>query len=543
MRRLAPPFGSQDGGGRPRAIVSALCVAISVLLVAVYLIGASIRPLVLVIGPDSWGYLRLAIHLDTGLPVGAIGTRSIGYPLFVAPILALRGQLPDIAVAQTLLVALMAVIAAAVNLRIHRVLGQRERSMFSIISTPLLVLAILSYEPTTGYAFSILPETLYGFLIFLCVFLCLEHAVKPNGTIRAILVVVMVFLAVWLVYVKPHAILFVSFLIGYVLYDILSNVLAKSWRHAIASTLAFVAAGVAASLLIIAPDVMLKRQFGRYAESFGALTFFCNHPAIVLPAVRGLGLPEAFTADMERVLQQTIDNGANGWPVLGVNGDDCVYRSPLRQRLGGYFGDDDKASLKFLNDAAIHGILMNPAGMARIVVREFAYGLAHPFPNLAEPMGTGRDVYDGLAQREAELIGRYGTEGAKMEGVVGDPLGTAAPALASFGRAILSLLDAAAAYLWLLIGVWAAILVGVSVRMGRARVVLRSARGMGIVVGAYLSSIAIVAVAHTFDIARYAEAIAPLAMLAMVVSLASLLAATAQTVAARPLREAPGRDL
>lgn len=543
MRRLTRSFGSQDRFEQLRTILLVLCIVLSVLLVAVYLIGAGTGPQVLIVGPDSWGYLRLAIHLDTGLPVGAIGTRSIGYPLFVAPILALRDQLADIALFQKLLVALMAIIAAAVNLRIHRVLGQRKPLMFSIATTPLLVLAILSYAPTTGYAYSILPETLYGFLVVLCVFLFLEFVGEPRIVVRSSLMAIIVFFAIWLFYTKPHSAVLVILIFGCVLWDILSSVVERAYRRAIASILALALAGAAASFLIVLPDIALKRQFGRYAEAFGALTFFCNHPTIVRPAIQGLGLAEEFTADMEGVLQQTIDNGANGWPVLGVNGDDCVYRSPFLKRLGGYFGDDDKASLKFLNDAAIHGILMNPAEMARIVIRQFRYGLAHPFPNSAQPMGTGRDVYDGLAKGQADLIGRYGTAGVELEGVVVDPLGAAAPVLASFGRTILSSLDAAAAYLWLLIGTWAVILVGVAVHRGKLRVVLRSGRGMGIVVGAYLSSIAIVAVAHTFDIARYAEAIAPLAMLAMVVSLATLLAVTAQIFVARTPRACPGASL
>src|SRR6516165_2605355 len=162
--KLNRVIGSIQNGSLHRRIYWALttfAIVGSALVIVAYLYGAAIAPRVLVIGPDTWGYLGLAIHLDTGLPIPN-STRSIGYPLFVAPILALRGQLSDVAIAQILLTAGMAMCAGIISMRFHRALALSSPSIFDLVITPFTVLAILAYQPTTNYAFSVLPELFYG---------------------------------------------------------------------------------------------------------------------------------------------------------------------------------------------------------------------------------------------------------------------------------------------------------------------------------------------------------------------------------------------
>jgi hypothetical protein len=506
----------------------------SSLVVVAYLYGAAIGPRVLVIGPDTWGYLRLAVHLDTGLPIGPIGTRSIGYPLFIAPILALRSQLSDIAVAQILLTAGMAVCAAIILIRFHRALALSSPYVFDLVIIPFTVLAMLSYQPTTNYAFSILPEVFYGSISLFCLMALLESIYQNSIWLRAALSAAALYVSTWVFLTKPHAAAFTLLVVSVLLIHVVVDLYRGSWKKFCIISISLLISATLASITLFALDHKMKKQFGRYAESFGPLTFFCNHPSIVLPAVQKMQLPEKFLSDVESVLRLTIANGPNGWNILGVNGDDCVYRSPFLKILTEQFGDDDAASLKFLEDADLRGAAMNPLGMAYIASTQFLHGVAHPFPNFADAETMGRSDYDRLFQTEVDLIGRYGTKKASLEGVVANPLGLALPSLASAGQAILRALNASAGYLWTLIAGWTLLLCGASIRLGKAHGIAIYGHGMAIVVGSYFSSIVVVAVAHTFDIARYAEAIAPLAILAIVASISTLLTATRKILWSSP---------
>ena len=507
----------------------------SSLVVAAYLYGAAIGPRVLVVGPDTWGYLRLAVHLDTGLPIGPSGTRSIGYPLFIAPILALRSQLSDIAIAQILLTAGMAVCAAFITMRFHRALALLSPSLFDLVITPFAVLAILSYQPTTNYAFSVLPELLYGSISLFCLMAMLESIYQNNIWLRAALSATALYVSMWAFLTKPHAAVFTLLVVTVLLIHVAVDLYRGSLKEFGVIFTSLLISATLAGVTLFALDHSMKKRFGRYSKSFGALTFFCFHPSIVLPAVQRMQLSERFLSDVEGVLKSTIANGPNGWNILGFNGDDCIYRSPFLKILTGQFGNDDAASLKFLQDADLQGAAMNPLGMAYIVSTQFLHAVAHPFPNFANAEEAGRSDYDRLLQTEANLIGRYGMENASLEGVVAKPLGLALPSLASAGQAILRALNSSAGYLWTLIAAWTLLLCGASTRLGKVRKIAIHVRGMAIVVGSYASSIVVVAVASTFDIARYAEAIAPLAILAIVMSISSLLTATRKILWSSPV--------
>jgi hypothetical protein len=414
-------------------------------------------------------------------------------------------QLPPGATVQMLLVAgtaLLAVIAISVST------SAESRNSFTMallqaILSILAVFGLLTYQPLANQAHELIPEALYTFLATATLVLTLLVLSRRSPLpILVCLYFVGILVSTYAYSVKPHwgaAMLFTWTAMSF-------GLIGATWRTRRRSIVLLGITLTGSILLCFAFLQTSRDERSRY-------NLLCNHANLIAPIMDTLLLPPDTAARIQGVLERTASGGPNGWNVLGLNGDDCLYRSRLHEYLSDIKGGREAAS-RFILRAFYAGVLNDPRTYAAKVIRQIRYALENPFPNISQTIGSSPELYRKL---RAEWGTTLFIPTAALQGSTTRPLMTRISVIDAFSQWLLEFANRHAWIVWTLVPI---LLLSTALRIlwtHRIGDSVRSVLPVPLVGGVYLSSTVVVALAHTFDISRYLEAIAPLAMVFLAV--------------------------
>jgi hypothetical protein len=496
-------------------------LALALGMLVIFLASWATTPPLVTFETDTAGYLRPALVAFQG---GELETqhRTLGYPAFLTAMLVLAGSLVHVPTAQIVLLAatvlaLVALLSMASRPRAGDGLGL---SFLQTLITVTAVAALLAYQPLTSYVHQIMPEALYAFLAVLNL-LILIAAYRQRSAVGLIgLYLVGTLLGTYTYYVKPHwgaALAFTWIALTARLFLRLND--GQRLRLPLAIAAPVLAAAAALALLVLPQRALHERYGGASHALFAPLTLFCTNANLVVSALQHVEAPPDLKARLTKSLRETLEGGPGRfYQTLGFDPDYCFYRSSIRSDLSAHFGDDVRSQRDLLMRSYFAAVRQQPAAYASKVVRQVAYAVSHPFPFASYRGRSSPEAYRAIA--ESKRMAQLKLPEAWVTGIAPRPLLAALPSIERIATAVLGFVDRYA--IW----IWAVILAGAGVATARWRrgseACGRALLTTGLAAGLYLSSTIVVALAHSFDVARYLEALAPLALVAMAVSLLQL---------------------
>jgi hypothetical protein len=460
--------------------------------------------------PDSWGYFTPGARHVAGQPFAGTLGRTVAYPALLDAVLSF-GDLRRLYVVQCIL-AMGAALAFVASLLVV-VGGSRHRTCGLILAAGFALLFV-SYQPLTNYVSFAMPEVLYIVLSLTIALIVLAALASDSARTKLILFAPGVILSVVNCLVKPHwwgaAIVSIAMLVA-------------AWAMALSRAPKL---GMAAMLIAVAGSALLLFEQWNFSKddaaagTFGPLTLFCNHLDVIRPSLDGAipsgvssTLRQEFLSEIDKVLAATDDS----WPLNRVNGDKCMYNPKLSALLAQMFGQQRDIS-RFARAAFIIGVENRPGAYLAKVIRQFMAALGAPFADPARLVSAENDYAATAAQlpppvrasvREAISTG---TTRPVFEGLF-------APIQYQATR-LLFIANHVAIYVFS-----AALIAACLSLLTDDAVYRRSSLSFGATFLLYLSSLSVVAVSHTFDIPRYQETTAPLALLSSFAALFVLFAA------------------
>jgi hypothetical protein len=475
-------------------------VSVCIALMLAYCIEWLVRPTLVVITPDSAGYMHPALALYYGVDLEAPGwTRTFGYPLFLTFVLGLSGSFLHVPTVQMLLVAGTALLTV-ITISMSTSAQSRKSFTMALLQAALSILAVfglLRYQPLTNQAHELIPEALYTFLAtatLLLIWLALSR--RYPTPILVCLYFVGTLVSTYTYSVKLHwgaAMLFTWTAMSL-------SVIGATWQtHRRSIVLLGIA--LTGSIVCFAVSQMSREERSSYI-------LLCNHANLVAPIIDTLLLPPDSAAVIKGILERTASGGPNGWNILGLNGDDCMYRSGLYKYLLDIKGDPE-AVRGFMLRAFYAGVLNDPKTYAAKVIKQIWYALENPFPNIDQTIESSPERYRKL---RAEWGTTLFIPTSALQGRTTRPLITGISVIDAFSQWLLEFANRHAWIVWILVPILL-FSTGVLSLCGQTGSVLPVLLAGGV----YLSSTVVVALSITFDVSRYLEAIAPLAMVFLAV--------------------------
>ena len=508
-------------GGRLRAVdVAGIIRATAYGLIAILLLYFTVRLLgatpQVFFWPDSWGYFSPAARHAAGEAfTGTLG-RTVAYPALLDAVVSL-GDLRKLYVAQSIL-AIAGVLAFVGSLFV--VVRQSRQRTFGLILAAGFTLLLVSYQPLTNYVSFAMPEVLYIALSLIVALITLAALASDSATTQLILFVPGVLLSVINCLVKPHwwgaAIVSIAMLVG-----TCASAMSRERRLGFAALII----ALAGSALLISEQWNFSKDDAS-AATFGPLTLFCNHLDVVRPSLDG-AIPSSVSpaarqellAEIDKVLAATDDV----WPLNQVNGDKCMYNTKLNSLLTPMFGEPRDIG-RFARSAFISGVENRPAAYLAKVVRQFMAALVAPFGDPVRLVSADEDSTAIVAR--LSLPARTLVQDAVSTGTTRPVFERRLAPIEYQATRVLFIANHFAIYLFAA----ALIAAGAALRSDDA-VYRRSSLLFVAAFLLYLSSLSVVAVSHTFDIPRYQETTAPLALLSTFASLFALIAAAERLMA------------
>jgi hypothetical protein len=504
------PDASRAAGAKGLVLVPGLEVAMLrittiavVVLIAWIYHGGGIHFLV---WPDSLGYLDQALSIASPQGYQRAAGRSVGYPLFLLAPLSVKSSALAIFALQTLLVLVayrllyLHVVSATTTLAPT----QHTPRNALIALLPLLLAITASYSALQVFMLSLLPEILFVTLAFGAVLAVSRFAVgepgQPHIWLRAAGAAAAATLPIL---VKPHW----MFAAPVLVLIVAAKLAALTWRsHAsrLGSTARLGAALVLPLTIYGAvglPERYLSANFNPEAALFGPRVLFCNHVHMIrdawsrAPQLTAHSDPAIDTAIKEGV-GELLARDANPWKVLGVNGDLCFY-DPHFQGLVGRLLPAVDAQRAFYLNAYTAAVWADPVRFALSFLRQMVLGLEIPFHRFAfhvsfpnAPSAEPSFLWGTTQAGDAGPLASKATMKTTLPGLaVLALLAIIFNALLVIYLALFALSVLLAPWLWC---TWPA---------GRQRAFLAY---VSVPIAAILSHNALVAVAHSFDIWRYA---------------------------------------
>jgi hypothetical protein len=482
-----------------RDAVACVCVAVGIVHLGFVLWPDPI----LVIEPDSIGYLQPVVDFFERGEFTHVGGRGFVYPLFLLMVLGISPEPAAIVLAQrTVAVATYAAVAASVWIVADSVRRQPHASHRSppwVAAVWLLVAA--THAPSIQYAQFVMAEVLFSLivsLIVLCVVLVALRGALMDWKSLALTVALAEGLAVMALFVKPHWIA-APLLLAPVL------MLATPRGRRVASAAAMSIGVVAALLLFALPEKLLQERYDAYASRvFGPRSLFCNSADLMREHL--LRSSSAFDLEVAARLGPVVDDDARaierarGWRKLGFNGDKCTYGHATKL-IEARFGGDAGLEVAYYLSTYLAALRDSPGYLVRRLASQIGWLVLRPLGDRAAPRKASAWQVEEQAEAGSRFYRRWLQENpTAFAGDVSFPFAQA--------RMAQSVLHAIAlpGLLWagVLLGLW---------RLWRRPpsadrdALLRAA--LALLVLCFGTNMAI-AVIHTFDIGRYATMQAPL---------------------------------
>jgi hypothetical protein len=466
----------------------------------------------LIFQADSPGYLAPALADRFEGQAG----RSIGYPAFLNVVVDASGAV-GLLIAQ----AAVAVAAPLFALAIWRI-AAREKTAPRLafvqgLMGVLMIVAFLSFQPFVGFAHMVMAESLAitaSLGALMCVFIACAD--KPGPIVFGSAFLGGWVSAAWLYLVKPQwgalwLFLWFALAIALLLRSDYSR-LAKAGVGALALALY--------GGLVWAPQHSFS-QNDIVAENFGPRTIICNNLDIIEPTLGDLetaqnrNLLEQLRAEMRNVLNQPRGE----WRTLGFDGDACMYRSQVPELL-------ERARPDAMGKTAFSSIILGKAVAAHPVQfltrigKQLGRAIFIPFPGPADRQIVDPTLFERLQQYPD--IRRLQVAPSLLSAREPAPLADTAPPIGIVGNIILK---RAKEWFWpVLVGAslatfWALFRTKNYLKLSNQR----RALVWWLAAGAYFSSLAVVALVHSFDITRYRQGDFAFALIALFVGAATLL--------------------
>jgi hypothetical protein len=431
------------------------------------------------------------------------------YPGFLLGVMGLGGGLSTAALVQFGLVAATAAFAALSLSLVMTPLGDSRAGRATAgILILLLSLAVAGFLPAILYATAITAETVYTLLAtasLALALLCLFGSLP--GRVVLICYPLACLCAALAVYAKPHWAA-AALLIGLVLTIAVAR---RSDESRLARGLSILAA-----LVLVSGAVLKERAYvaGPAADAiaeFAPRTLFCNHLDLILPLLDQQATQKthgtAFIAGLRKQVRSVVEKGpTGGWKLLGFNGDKCMYNSPIPVQVTRHFKGDKSQIRAFYRGLFLRAVAQSPIAYGHKVLKQVDAVLilplaAHPWPTQSQ-QGAVRWLADKYPQHKAVLAAdRDGPDLRKLF------LDTGAVPPLVIVREAQRLFDFLGWGLWI---AGALALIAEILITGGIAAPLRRAWPMIFTLGVFLAGTVVVALAHTFDISRYSDALAPI---------------------------------
>lgn len=459
---------------------------------------------------DSVGYLYPPLEAITGGSFSSLYGRSVVYPGFLYVVMTTIG-LNELSLVQSLLVACIAIMMSTASVLALKISGFKS-NLVGVCAFLLTFLSAVSYQPLHSYAQTVMPEVLYAFFATLVLFAIYSsiYLVGFGDKCRQLIALAFVsgIASSLNLFLKPHwALAFVVTLIA------MCFVLARyRIRRRTVLVTALVSFIIPATILWMVNSRFTKND--PVPEAFGSLVLFCVHLDLSLTGYDLLTENTVSNARLREVFAKIVEAGPDGWPLNGINGDSCVYNREVYNLgsrsgpLADLVGVDNLSS--FLRKAFVLGVFENPMKYVSKVWKQIHEAVSKPLINYKDSIPG---VYSSFSFPElrAKPKQREVLADLKEPVEIARPLHSL-PKILLMGDTINRNIDKFAlvtnALALLLLVLVAA--VGGTRRVGSAGLLLL------VTTMVYYSSLSIVAVAHTFDVHRYREAVAPLAILQFV---------------------------
>ena len=456
-------------------------------------IGLSLREPAPIFWDDSPAFVQSAlISLANDFPT-TVGGRDAGYPVVLAVVWALGGNLATVVGLQEAAWVVMLLLVAWTAVHV-------TDSHLSLI----LVVLLAIYPGGLIYRHIILADGLYS--VALTASGCLAAlAVRWHGGQRVAA------LAAGVLFAAVAACLKSSGLLAFVLVALFA-ILAMSRKLLCQSGM--VIAGVMAASVLVAGSIYVRASSADpHSRIFIQKTFFCNHSNIFLASdaakQRATALLGRGSGRFLALVQRDLESKKQVWPTLGFYGDACMFDGELDLLVESGNSRGIEGISDVYRSLFIASLRDRPIDYARKIARQLRYGLVMAWPPHAlGPTLTSSD--GGYAAVAALLIQNKRPVESWMSGK---------PSVSGW---FLSTHGDLANYLFRAVSLLVAATV-VMVPIGwvfRSRLDLIRLKQLTIVSLIWLASISTAALSLTLDIWRYIASATPLAALIIVLGAA-----------------------
>jgi hypothetical protein len=490
--------------GRTFALVSAV-------LLAIFCWQSLARPMPLMFEIDSNGYVQPGILWDAGLDVTGGSSRDLGYPALT--VLALRlGSLSTIPLLQLFIV--VTGLACVLGVLYLMLAGVASR-LNGVSHIPMWILTLCACTVAAAYSMLMVSHDLFVVDIYsamaeaphflptaLALLLFVGGWTASTPAHRVGLLVMAVTAAYLSIMVKPHT--------SMVLVLCVAGLLAVGlWEfRAFRSPLILAVCAVSAGLIVEVHR--LDAWVTPPHADFGPKTLFCNHLDVVEP-VFDRSTPER--ARIMELLRGVLQN-PNRWPLMGYNGDLCVYDTAFTDAINAAAKSEGVPAASWQQREFLHAVLKNPVAFGRDVFRQLDYFMVHPVDDV-EYTGKG-GITDDVWERFKPFLNIIRMSHDQFQVDVSNWVPTAYPRLASLAKYLLRSISATFAGVTL--ASTALALTVILFLRGKTDLRLEIAI---VATAAFTAAFAMTtAIAHTFDVGRYLTDILPFSLLWWVMGIA-----------------------
>jgi hypothetical protein len=275
------------------------------------------------------------------------------------------------------------------------------------------------------------------------------------------------------------------------------------------------------SAVVLVDDWLIRKYADEYAKEFGPLTAFCNNAPLVVSSLERSStngrrlLGENGARDVAQFLRNVIAGPGSGWPLLGFDGDRCVWvleqqRKELERK---YFGIKPEQVAGTYRQLVISSIIENPADYLVRISKQISAYIATDKISCNRPSLSDWSEYQ-MSLYVKRLISFYAMGPTSDHAL---PVAPGTNTLCLRLNPFLSLLGP------LLILLAVALATIQLMRARRQHVDSAQQRAVLSSAGFWLSGAIIVALVHTFDIGRYVIVMFPVYIATLAIALGYLM--------------------
>src|SRR5262245_13586184 len=332
----------------------------------------SATPHVLILTPDSYGYLGPSLSALSGSGFSHVYARGFVYPLVIYGSLLAFGNLSGLIYVQA------ACYLATLIMLIALLWLFRTSTLVTSILSFLLTAIYLAYAPLAIYTQAVMPEVFWTFLAALSTFALIVAQRLRGGVLFVVMMGVAIYVNWANVLVKPQWLLAAAFLTLVWLAVLFTSRL--RWK----GTLLVAMATLVITTLALPERYLIAKYDVAMSALFGPKTLFCNHADIIVRASADVsafwaGHPTDFARDIMTQLQAAVARGPHGWPLLGFDGDTCMYGEDNPDALvRKQFADDVPSMRAFYLSTFFRAVATEPLAYVRKVGRHMWFAMAYP---------------------------------------------------------------------------------------------------------------------------------------------------------------------